>query len=177
MGIICHYDDEIKKPREKRKDETIPIIVSIKKYIVTVESDLKTTEQEILELKNKLYSTTQKDSLDSIKQEDLKRDLYDKIKKFERLSDFKRTLKNNLETIENKKYENGIGNIIHQSNQILDNMNADNAEIILQNQYNLNEQNKQMQVNDRLFKQGNEMFTNAQNKYERDAYIKKFLGI
>ena len=56
-------------------------------------------------------------------------------------------------------------------------MNTDNAEIILQNQYILNEQNKQMQVNDRLFKQGNEMFTNAQNKYERDDYIKKFLGI
>ena len=177
MGIICHYDNEIKKPREKRKDETIPIIVSIKKYIVTVESDLKTTEQEILELKNKLYSTTQKDSLDSIKQEDLKRDLYDKIKKFERLSDFKRTLKNNLETIENKKYENGIGNIIHQSNQILDNMNADNAEIILQNQYKLIGQNKQMQENDRLLKQGNEMVINAQDKDERDAYIKKFLGI
>ena len=177
MGIICHYDDKIKKPREKKKDETIPIIVSIKKNIFKVESDLKITEQEILELKNKLYSTTQKDILDPVKEEDLKRDLYDKIKKFERLSDFKRTLKNNLETIENKKYENGIENVIHQNNNIIDNMNVDNAEIILQNQYNLNEQNKQMQVNNRLFKQGNEMFTNAQNKYERDAYIKKFLGI
>ena len=76
----------------------------------------------------------------------------DKIKKFERLSDFKRTLKNNLETIENKKFENGIVNVIHQNSQILDNMNTDNAEIILQNQYNLIGQNKQMQENDRLFK-------------------------
>ena len=72
MGIICHYDDKIIKPREKKKDETIPIIVSIKKNIFKVESDLKITEQEILELKNKLYSTTQKDILDPVKEEDLK---------------------------------------------------------------------------------------------------------
>ncbi len=173
MGIICN---EKRKPREK-KDENIHIIVSIKKYIFKVKSDLEITEQEILELKNKLnYSTTQKDILDPIKEEELKRDLYDKIIKKERLSNFKITLENNLKTIENKKFENGIGNVIHQSNQIIDNMNADNAEIILQNQYNLIGQNKQMQENDRLFKQGNEMLINAENKYERDACFKKYFG-
>ena len=177
MGNKCFQTNDKRKEKEKRKDETISIIVSTKKYILKAESDLETTEKEILELKNKLYSTTQKDNFDSIKEEDLKRDLYDKIKKYERLLDFKRTLKNNLETIENKKMEQGVVDIIRQNNQLFDNMNDNNAETILQNQYNLLEQNKQLQENDRLFRQGNDMFINAQDKYERDAYIKKYLGI
>ena len=155
----------------KRKQPTIEQrIEETKKAILRVETQLSKVEYDIKSLGNVYFATTQ-NFTNSIKINDLKRDLVRNILKYQRLLKYKNTLKNNLDIMENKNEENKIVNELDLNNEILDNIDDGNAEKIQQNNYNLHGQNEQMIINNQLLDEGDPM-----KNLNVDAIINKFFN-
>ncbi len=164
---------EKRKRKEFNKRAEVPIeqrIKSTKRAIVEVEANISKVDYNLELLRNEYFAVIQK-CPNPAKIDDLKRDIVRNILKYERLKEYKNTLKNNLDIMENKKQENMIVNELDQNNEILDNIDDGNAEIIQQNNYDLHRQNDQINFKMKLLEQGDYM-----NNVDYNTKFNKFIN-
>ena len=156
----------------KVKDEDINgRISSTRREITRIEADIQSCEYELNEMKKRLQVTPSNSN--SVKEEEFKNKLFNKIKEYKRLINRKKALENNLEVMQRKKEEAKVVAVLDKNNKILEDNDNNNADKINENINNVNIQNQQLDLNDRLFEQaGND----GQNKYERDAFINNFFN-
>ena len=146
-------------------------ISSTRREITRIEADMQSCEYELNEMKKRLQVTPSNSN--SVKEDEFKNKLVNKIKEYKRLTNRKKVLENNLEVMQRKKEEAKVVAVLDENNMILGDNDNNNADKINENINNVNMQNQQLDLNDRLFEQaGND----GQNKYERDAYINNFFN-
>lgn len=150
MGVCSHNNRKRKESKKKAIEQRIE---STKKNILRVETEISKVEYNLQLLKDEYFAVIQK-CPNPVKIDDLKRDIVRNILKYQRLSNYRNALKNNLDIMENKNEENKIVNELDLNNEILDNIDDGNAEKIQQNNYNLRGQNDQMNLNQQLLNEG-----------------------
>ena len=155
-----------KELQEKQMNERIS---ATRKEILRIQSQIESSERELNEMKRQLNMTR----TNSVKEDDMKRDLVNKIKNYKRLTNYKKNLESNLGIMEKKKQENRVVDILDKNTKAIDSLGNRNDEIIIDNLNNIQMQNQVLDYNDRLFEQAN---FDTQNRYERDAYINAFFG-
>lgn len=156
----------------KVKEEDINSrISSTRKEITRIESDIQSCEYELNEMKKRLQVTPSNSN--SVKEDEFKSKLVNKIKQYKRLINRKKALEDNLEVMQRKKEEAKVVAVLDENKKILEDNDNNNADKINENINNVNIQNQQLDLNDRLFEQA---ANDGQNKYERDAFINNFFN-
>lgn len=155
------------KKKELQEKQMNARISATRKEILRIQSQIESSERELNEMKRQLNVTR----TNSVKEDDMKRDLVNKIKNYKRLTNYKKNLESNLETMERKRQENRFVDILDKNTKVIDGLGNKNDEIITDNVNNILNQEQEMDYHDRLFEQAN---IDTQNRYERDAYINEF---
>ena len=141
-------------------------ILSTRREIAKIQSDIDSTEHVLNEMKKHLDETPS----NAVKEEAFKNQLFNKIKEYKRLINYKNALEKNLAIMERKKLENRVVGVIEGNQGVLGDI-GNNDEKIRENIYNVNLQNQQLESNDKLFEEaGRSNLT----KYEIDAEINNF---
>lgn len=177
MGLcgenVKKREERDKNKRQEKKKKFESRIIETKRNILDVETKIDILEKEIISLRNEIESPTG-EGTNELKLNDKKRDLIAKIRKYKSFKKYRNTLKNNLDTMENKINENNLVGVLEENNKILGDMNDGNDKIIQGNISNLKEQIDQHNLNEKLIQEGDVLLNGNLNKYEIDAEINGF---
>ena len=159
---------------EKRKRKINKAIIGTKGQIMNVEAEIINLENEIKSMIQNLnmLKNTPEARIDKI--EDLKRDIMSKINTYKKCLIQRRTLKNNLEKIENKERENAIAKQLGENNKILG-KDDNNDEIFQDNNVFIIEQKNRQEMNDQILTEGDNMHIGI-DKLRMDEEIQNFLN-
>ena len=164
MGIC---DEKRKRTINKAILGTKGEIMHVEAEIINLENEIKSMIQNLNMLKN-----TPEARIDKI--EDLKRDIMSKINTYKKCLIQRRTLKNNLENIENKERENAIAKQLGENNKILG-KDDNNDEIFQDNNVFIKEQKNRQEMNDQILTEGDNMHIGI-DKLRMDEEIQNFLN-
>ena len=139
-----------------------------------VEAEINNLEIEIKSMIQNLNMLKNTPGASMVKIEDLKRDIMSKINTYKKCLNQRRTLKNNLENIENKERENALAKQLKENNEVLG-IDDNNDEIFQNNnEFNVEQKNNQ-EVNDNILAEGDNRYIGI-DKLKMDNEIQNFLN-
>ena len=169
MGICF---EERKKERQDRNTKKAKSLT--RGAIMRIEIEINNLENEIKSMIQNLNMLKNTPGVSNAKIEDLKRDIMSKIKTYKKCLIQRRTLKNNLDNIENKERENAIAKQLGKNNEVLG-INDNNDEIFQKNNEFNQEQKNNQEMNDNILKEGDHMFIGI-DQLKMDGEIENFLN-
>ena len=170
MGICFTNND-----RKRQVDKTYKAKSGTKREIIRTDADVQYLENEIKSMKKNLKKLQNTPGVNNIKIEDLKRDIMSKNNTYKKCLIQRRTLKNNLENIENKERENLLAKQLKENNEVLGQLDDGNDKIFRNNnEYNITQKNKQ-EMNDNILKEGDNRYIGI-DKIKMDYEIQNFLN-